>query len=141
MLRIGVIGAGKRAAHIFRTAQKLDSECTLSVVADPNAVLARETLREVEVEGLSETRFVRGVEQLLEYSDLLDGIIIGSRCDLHTPIALKLAETRLPLFLEKPVAINQGQLAALAHVRRVVVKRAWAREVERVGEVGGRVGL
>lgn len=114
MLRIGIIGAGQRAAHIFRTAQKLDREVTLAVVADPDADQARAALRDVEVEGLDNTRFVPNVEALVELADGLDGLIIGSRCDLHTPLALAVAQTGLPVFMEKPVAVDAPQLAALA---------------------------
>jgi predicted dehydrogenase len=49
----------------------------------------------------------------------LDAMLIGTRCTLHTPYAVKVLERNLPLFLEKPVATNWEQLAALqaAHER------------------------
>ena len=40
--------------------------------------------------------------------------LIGTRCSLHTPMAVKVAARGLPLFLEKPVATSEEQVAALA---------------------------
>jgi predicted dehydrogenase len=39
--------------------------------------------------------------------------MIGSSCNYHTPLAVKVAETGLPLFLEKPVSISNQQVEAL----------------------------
>jgi predicted dehydrogenase len=38
---------------------------------------------------------------------------LGTRCNLHTPLAVKIAGAGLPLYLEKPVGISIEQLAAL----------------------------
>ncbi len=43
----------------------------------------------------------------------LDGIIIGTRCSLHTPLAIKAMERGVPIFLEKPVYISMEQVQAL----------------------------
>lgn len=43
-------------------------------------------------------------EEMLE-RERLDGILIGTRCSLHTEMALKVTPTGIPLFLEKPVAL------------------------------------
>jgi len=40
-------------------------------------------------------------------------VLIGTRCDLHAPLAVKVAPTGLPVFLEKPVAITTDQVRAL----------------------------
>jgi predicted dehydrogenase len=42
-----------------------------------------------------------------------DALVIGTRCALHTPYAIQAAAYDLPLFLEKPVAINLEQAEAL----------------------------
>ena len=43
-----------------------------------------------------------------------DGVVpIGTRCHLHTRMAIKVASVGLPLFLEKPVAISPEELGAL----------------------------
>ncbi len=59
------------------------------------------------------TVFHPDTDRLLEHADSYDGILIGTRCDLHAPLAVKVAPTRLPLFLEKPVGISTAQLQAL----------------------------
>lgn len=114
MIRLGVIGAGQRAAHLVHTAQTLDPDVVLAVVADPNPQQARKALDEAKVTGLDATAFVPGVEQLLDRADALDALMIGSRCDLHTPIAVAIADAGLPVFMEKPVATSYEQLAELA---------------------------
>jgi predicted dehydrogenase len=61
---------------------------------------------------------------MLERSDL-DGLMIGTRCTLHTPYALAALARGLPLFLEKPIATSWEQLdqlgAAAARARSQVV--------------------
>src|SRR6185437_9818573 len=51
-------------------------------------------------------------DQMLDSAEL-DGVMIGTRCNLHTPYAVKVLERGLPLFLEKPVCINWEQWRAL----------------------------
>ncbi|MBP1990820.1 Gfo/Idh/MocA family protein [Paenibacillus eucommiae] len=43
----------------------------------------------------------------------LDGILIGTRCSLHTEMALKVLPTGIPLYLEKPVATSYEDLMRL----------------------------
>jgi len=50
---------------------------------------------------------------LLAHADQLDGVMIGTRCYLHTEMASKVAPANLPLFLEKPVAITFEQVGQL----------------------------
>src|SRR5688572_7980273 len=112
MLNIGVIGSGARAAWVVRCMSEADPDLRLSVVADPTPALARKRLDEAGVDH-SAARFVTNVGDLLGYANELDGVVIGTRCNLHAPIAIALAETGLPVFLEKPVAISSEQLQAL----------------------------
>src|SRR5688572_3313305 len=44
----------------------------------------------------------------------LDGVMIGTRCNLHTEMACKVASRNLLLCLEKPVAISYEQVDQLA---------------------------
>jgi predicted dehydrogenase len=53
-------------------------------------------------------------EALLDRSDELDALMIGSNCDSHASIGVMCAAVNLPLFMEKPVAINRSQLEDLA---------------------------
>ena len=47
-----------------------------------------------------------------------DGVFVGTRCGLHTPMAKQVLSRDLPLFLEKPVAITDDQLRDLASAGR-----------------------
>jgi predicted dehydrogenase len=82
----------------------------VTLVADPRG----ELIRANDDGFLADTKFVANADQLLEQADQLDGVMIGTRCNLHTELACKVARTGLPLFLEKPVAITFEQLQQLA---------------------------
>ena len=47
-----------------------------------------------------------------------DALLIGTQCALHTPYAIQAARYDLPLFLEKPVAVNMTQARALERAFR-----------------------
>ena len=51
-------------------------------------------------------------DKMLEENEF-DGIIIGTRCNIHTELAVKVLKKRIPLFLEKPVAISMEQFEQL----------------------------
>ena len=84
----------------------------MTIVADPRAALIQ-----ANDDGfLAETRFVESAEELLAESHLIDGVMIGTRCNLHTALACQVAQMGLPLFLEKPVAITSEQVQQLSTV-------------------------
>jgi predicted dehydrogenase len=112
MVRLGIIGAGTRAAWIAACLQAVDSDVTLAAVADPNPALARQRLAHAGV-AHDKTRFHPHAEAMLEEADRLDGVVIGTHCDLHTAMAVKVAPTGLPVFIEKPVAIWMDEVHAL----------------------------
>lgn len=113
MLRLAVIGCGLRATSIVAVMHELESQLQLTAVADPDSAGVRKRLGGAGV-GFDTTQFYDNEDQLLEHADSYDGILIGSRCHLHTTLACKVAATRLPLYLEKPVAITGEQLSKLA---------------------------
>jgi predicted dehydrogenase len=88
---------------------RLDRGFRVVAVADPQG----EALRARHPRLLKDAVFHPGEDQLLARRDL-DGVMIGTRCYLHAPMAVKVARRGLPLFLEKPVAISIEQLRALA---------------------------
>ena len=110
MLRLAVIGCGARATSIVAVLHEIESQLQLTAVADPDIAGVRKRLGDAGV-GLDTVQFYDNEDQLLEHADSYDGILIGSRCHLHTPLACKVAATRLPLYLEKPVAITGDQLS------------------------------
>lgn len=113
MVRLGVIGMGRRSAHLTALMMKADTEVRLAALADPARKMADERMAEVAVDGAAARRF-DSAEALLENADQLDALLIGSNCDSHAALAIKCAETRLPLFMEKPVATTRAQLSDLA---------------------------
>ena len=112
-MRIGLIGCGIRGIGLARLALDLDRNVSLAAVADPNMEATRKRLEGRQI-ALDQIRFHRDDDELLAKTDDLDGLIIATRCHQHTPMAVKAAATGLPLYLEKPVAIDEKQLEALS---------------------------
>lgn len=108
MIRLGVIGYGRRIRNVLATIDHFNAGTRVVAILDPQAV----ELREQFSESLSEAEIYDDVDRMLD-SAQLDGVLIGTRCDLHTPYAVKVLARNLPLFLEKPVAISWDQLAEL----------------------------
>lgn len=113
MIRLGVIGMGRRAAHLTAILQKLDPSVRLAAVADPTPATAQLRMNEVNVVDPPD-EFLPTAEALVERSDDYDALMIGSNCDSHASIGVMCAAVPVPLFLEKPVAINRQQLEDLA---------------------------
>jgi len=90
--------------------QTVDPGLSIRAVADPDTESARRRLAMV---GNAEARVYPSADAMLEDPADYDGILIGTRCHLHTPMAIKVASAGLPLFLEKPVAISLEELGAL----------------------------
>lgn len=108
MIRLGVIGYGNRMRWVLDTVNRVDSNTTVVAIVDPQA----DALRTAYPGPLRSAAVYEDVDRMLDADDL-DGVLIGTRCSLHTPLAIKVLERHLPLFLEKPVATNWEQLAAL----------------------------
>ena len=126
MIRLGVIGMGRRAAHLTATMQRLDTEVQLAAIADPRPDAAYQRLAEVKVDAAN-TRIFSSIESLLEHAEQFDALMIGSNCDSHSPIAISCASLKLPLFMEKPVAITHQQLEDLARPLMAAIEMWWFR--------------
>ena len=110
MLRIGIIGYGSRVSNMAQRLAQFNISYRVMAVADP-----RVTEIQAGDDGfLSEAKFYHSADDLLAQAATLDGVMIGTRCNLHTDLACKVAPTNLPLFLEKPVAITFEQVQRLA---------------------------
>ena len=109
MLRIGIIGYGRRIAGMAKGLDIYDIPYRVTAIADPGS----ERIQAANDPFLSDTRFYDSADELLAGADELDGIMIGTRCNLHTDLAIKVAPTQLPLFLEKPVSITFDQVRRL----------------------------
>ena len=111
-LDIGVIGLGERASSLVEVFRRVYPTFRLAAVADPDEAGARQRLARRGVNDQS-PRFFSNADRMLGNIDGLDGILIGTRCNLHTPMAVKAAGTGLPLYLEKPVATSYPQIVEL----------------------------
>ncbi|MCQ6563530.1 Gfo/Idh/MocA family protein [Paenibacillus mendelii] len=107
-MRIGIIGYGLRAGYVYAQMKQLFPETKLAAICDPRKEELAQTVGE-------ETRFYDTPEQMLN-GEKLDAIMIGTRCNLHTELAVRLLPTGIPLFLEKPVATTLEDLKRLKHV-------------------------
>lgn len=113
---IGIIGFGSRARGIWEKSIMPYSEtegndkCRLVAIVD---IRPEEELRaELEVCGATDARIYRDPVEMYE-KERLDGTIIGTRCSLHTKMALINARYGIPVLLEKPVSTTDEDLAAL----------------------------
>lgn len=113
MIKLGVIGMGRRISSIVNALVAHDPECHVTGVVDPDEPAARSRLPEADRDG---ARFFPSVAALLKHGRP-DALLIGTRCNLHAPMAAAVAQAGLPLFLEKPIAISMRQARAL--------ERAW----------------
>ena len=110
--RLAVIGLGHRAAAMIASMQSVDPGVSVRAVADPDTESARRRLAMADP-GHAGARIYPSADAMLEDPADYDGVVIGTRCHLHTRMAIKVASVGLPLFLEKPVAISLEELGAL----------------------------
>jgi predicted dehydrogenase len=111
MIRLGVIGYGGRARHIVNLTRQTHPEVELCAITDVREEEIRSQLPDdgIDPQGV---RFYGDPDQMLDNEEL-DGVVIGTRCSLHSGLAMKVLSRNLPLFLEKPVATNMADLVAL----------------------------
>ena len=112
MKRIAVIGAGHRIGGIC-TAISGFEKVRLAAVCDPDFEGARERIKDWRMD-IDDTVFYRP-EDLEKMLDEIkpDGVLIGTRCNLHARLAEPVLKRNIPLFLEKPVGICEEDLAIL----------------------------
>jgi predicted dehydrogenase len=108
MKRLGVIGYGARIRHMLATIDRFNTGAMVVAAVDP----AESSLRVRFPEKLEGVTFYDSAEAMLDNADL-DGVLIGTNCLYHTPYAISVLKRGLPLFLEKPVAIDERQVADL----------------------------
>lgn len=103
-MKIGIIGFGLRINVLLKILKELDTGLEITAVTDirnqeiKNALMAEGT-------AAGNISFFENTEDMLAHSQL-DGIFIGTRCSLHTEMALKVIPSGIPLFLEKPIATS-----------------------------------
>jgi len=122
MLKIGVIGYGGRVAAMIDAMTIFDVPFRVAAIVDPRAKDLAKLLKGGPDKGVFRAPVNEAVtkgavvydsaDEMLEKA-VLDGVMIGTRCHLHTDMACKVAKKNIPLFLEKPVAISFEQVKKL----------------------------
>jgi predicted dehydrogenase len=107
-MKLGVIGYGLRSRVMIDEFKRVDPDVGVTAIND---IRMRELKAELGEEGSCIT-FYEDLDEMHD-QEKLDGIIIGTRCSLHTEMALKVLPKNIPLLLEKPVSINHDQILAL----------------------------
>jgi predicted dehydrogenase len=108
MKRLGVIGLGSRIRWMLKEIDTFGTGAKVVAAIDP----AEDTIRARHPEVVEGVTFYDDVDAMLDEANL-DGVLIGTQCIYHTPYAIKVLQRNLPLFLEKPVGIEEDQLAQL----------------------------
>ena len=111
MIRIGVIGYGLRIQGVISLMQELKAGTEIVAITD---VRNDDIRREMQEKGqdFSKITFYDNPDEMLDKENL-DAAMVGTRCSLHTRMAVKVLERNLPLYLEKPIATNMDDLLAL----------------------------
>ena len=108
MIRLGVVGFGLRAGGIYRILKELDPDFRLGGIVDPDEKNIRGKLPEEE----RKVPFFKDLADLLKKGKV-DAVLIGTRCNLHTELAVQALKYKIPIWLEKPVSISMEQALTL----------------------------
>ena len=95
MLRIGVIGHGNRVAGFINgNMRKIEPDMKVVGIVDPNRKEAADSLPESD---RGDVVFYDSAEALMRQGKV-DGVFVGTRCNLHTPYAIELVKYDVPIF-------------------------------------------
>jgi len=108
-MRLGVIGYGGRIRHMIQEVIKQDASCHVAAIVD----VRQDAIREERLRNDEDPVLYFSTPEEMLQSGQIDGVMIGTRCSLHTTMALKVMKSGLPLFLEKPVATTSEDLYRL----------------------------
>ena len=108
-MKIGVIGFGGRASGVLKCLKEYDRDLSIAGVVDHDPDLR---CADIPAEQRAALPRFGSVDDLVRLGKP-DAVMIGTRCDTHTPMAIEMAKYDLPLFLEKPVSHSLDQALAL----------------------------
>ena len=110
MIRLGVIGHGGGISGVVKSCLRaVEPDVAVVGIVDPDEQGARARLDERDRDDVV---FYRDTHEMVRKAKL-DALAIGTRCNLHAPMAVQAAKYDLPLYLEKPVATSMRQATAL----------------------------
>ncbi|MCC2685884.1 MAG: oxidoreductase [Paenibacillaceae bacterium] len=108
-VNLGVIGYGHRINGVVNKLIKQYNHVRIAAITD---IRIDEIRKQMADRGFHDIRYYLTPEEMLS-AESLDGVLIGTRCSLHTTMALKVFPHGIPLFLEKPVATTMEDLLRL----------------------------
>ena len=110
MIRLGVVGHGERISYVIKEGvRKIRPDLRVVGIVDPNPEYAKSFLEECD---RKDAIFYESMTDMIKHAKL-DALAVGTRCNLHTPYAVEASRYDIPLYLEKPVAINMQQAMEL----------------------------
>jgi len=115
-MKIGIIGAGERAAAMCHAFRSLDMGVQIACIADPNPERSKVLLAQNEFNA-DEIKFYPDADSMLD-NETPDGVMVGTSCSIHTEMGIKVMERNLPLFLEKPVSTTESDLERLKNASK-----------------------
>lgn len=112
MLRLGVIGLGNRINNVLKCLMETGQTKLIAVadIADKTKILEENNYHNVKI--------YCNAEDMLQ-QEKLDGVCIGTRCNLHASYMKIVERYGIPTFLEKPVGINDDDLAVLKSIKNM----------------------
>lgn len=113
-MKIGIIGYGYRSSCIVDAILKFDMGVEIAAITELDFEKAKRTLEQKGI-ATKDISFYEDADEMLD-KERLDGVLLGTRCSLHTKMAIKVMARNIPLFLEKPVATNIEDLKLLKSV-------------------------
>ena len=118
MFKLGVIGLGLRVHKgVIPPLFQLCDEIRVTAVADPAISSVQEKIRETPEFFADDIKLYKSADEMLNSEDL-DGIIIGTRCSLHTEMTIRAMKKGVPIFLEKPVCTTMEDYMRLSEANK-----------------------
>ena len=108
MIRLGVIGYGERMRGLVGVMKQMNAGAQVTSITD----VRNDEIKQHMAAAGKDVSFYNDADEMLDKEEL-DGVMVGTRCSLHSQMAVKVLARNLPLYLEKPVATNMDDLLAL----------------------------
>lgn len=109
--KIGVIGFGLRGQTVVQNIPQHNLGAKVTCICEVDIEGTKNTVKNMGYD-VDNMGFYTDVDEMMK-SEELDGVVISTRCNLHTDLAIKVMEYNVPIFLEKPVTINEESLEKL----------------------------
>lgn len=119
--KLAFLGYGLRSKTMLQAFREIEADISVAAVADPRWEQIKEENAGDPL--FAETQYFENADALLGTCEP-DGVFIGTRCPLHTPLAVEVLKRDIPLFLEKPVCISEAQYRTLREAAEGKLDRA-----------------